>query len=122
MMAKILGANYRTTFSNLVALIFATATGIAAAPSELDILPNDLYPYRGKIIVICGAIAFLSRAMNGQFQKDKNVVGGTVQQTASGAVAEAGTQTLVDQTVIASIKSGEKVTPEQKSAVGTIIP
>ena len=73
MMAKLLGANYRTTLSNLVALIFATATGIAAAPSELDILPHDLYSYRGRIIMICGVIAFLSRAMNGQFQKDKQV-------------------------------------------------
>jgi len=118
MLAKLLGANYRTTLSNLVALLFATATGIAAAPGELDILPLALYPYRVRIIAICGVIAFVSRMLNGQFQKDKTVTGGSTQQTVGGEVADAGTQTLVDQTVKASIASGDtSVTDEQKAAV-----
>lgn len=120
MMAKLFGANWRTTFTNFIALVFASATAIAAAPSELDVLPSALYEYRGRIIAICGVIAFLSRLLNGQFQKDKNITGGTTQQTVSGAVAKPGTQTLVDATVRATVQSDEQITPEQKKAIQQI--
>lgn len=116
-MDKLFGANWRTTLTNLLALVFTSATAIAAAPSELDVLPPFLYPYRAKIIAICGVIAFASRLLNGQFQKDKTVTGGAVQQTITGNVAEPGTQTLVDETVKATIASGEPVTPTQSAAV-----
>lgn len=116
-MDKLFGANWRTTLTNLVALIFTSATAITAAPSELNVLPEFLYPYRGKIIAACALIAFVSRFMNGQFQKDKTVTGGTTQQTVNGNVAETGTQNLVDATVKATIDSGEPVTPQQAAAV-----
>jgi hypothetical protein len=116
-MGKLIGANYRTTLTNLVALVFATATAIAAAPSELDMLPTSLYPYRGRIIAVCGIVAFVSRLLNGQFQKDKQVTGGTIQQTVNGNVAAPGTQSLVDETVKASVASDETIEPEQWKAV-----
>lgn len=110
---NLIGANYRTTLSNFVALIFTSATAIAAAPSELDVLPQSLYPYRLRIIAACGFIAFISRLLNGSFQKDKTVTGGSTMQTLSGNVAEPGSQTMVDATLLASKASGESLTPAQ---------
>ncbi len=119
-MDTVFGANWRTTLTNMVAMLFTAATAITAAPSELDILPQSLYPYRGRIIVICGVIAFVSRALNGNFQKDKTVTGGTTQQTTNGNVAAPGTQTLVDQTLVATAQSGEALTSAQSQTLRTI--
>jgi hypothetical protein len=115
-MNSLLGANWRTTISNAVALIFATATAIAAAPSELDILPTALYPYRDKIIAICGVIAFVARLVNGAVQKDKAVTGGSVQQTIEGNKVEPGKQSLVDATLEASPPSEKAAVVAQREA------
>lgn len=113
-----LPANWRTTASAFGAAIFGLLTVVASLPYELGSIANIFPPQWKADIAIAGAIATaVLKIINGVVQKDKNVTGGLVQQTASGAVADPGTQTLVDQTVIASIKSGEKVSEEQKAAI-----
>ena len=72
--------------------------------------------YKGTVATISGIATLLLFCWNGIKQKDKNVTGGVVQQTANGAVAELGTQSLVDATIRASIASGSPVTQEQKQA------
>lgn len=113
---KILGANWRTSLSAIGAALTSLLTILAALPYELGSVATVFPPeWKAKIAITGAVCTVLLKILNGLFQKDKNVVGGTVQQTASGAVADAGTQTLVDQTIIASLKSGEVVTPEQKA-------
>lgn len=72
--------------------------------------------YKPTVTMCAGIATLLLFCWNGVKQKDKNVTGGVVQQTASGAIADAGTRSLVDETIKATIKSGEQVTPEQKQA------
>lgn len=117
-MSKLFGANWKTTLSGIGAAFFGLLTLLAALPYQLGdiatIIPADL---KGKIFTVGIIATTILRVWNSVQQKDKNVTGGTVQQTASGNVAEPGTQSLVDRTVVASIQSGETVTPEQKQAV-----
>lgn len=116
-----LPANWRTTVSGIGAAIFGFLTILAALPYELGAVAN-IFPPQWKVrIALYGAIAAaILKVWNSIAQKDKKVTGGTVQQTVSGAVADQGTQTLVDQTVKASIASGDKeVTSEQKKAVNS---
>lgn len=76
------------------------------------VVPIQWKPYVTKI---AGIATLCLLAWNAIQQKAKNVTGGTVQQTVGGDVATAGSQTLVDQTVKASIASGDPaVTQEQK--------
>lgn len=113
---KFLGANWRTSLSAFGASICSLLTILAALPYELGSVATIIPPAWKAKIAIAGAISTaLLKIVNGIVQKDKNVVGGTVQQTASGAVADTGTQTLVDETIKASLKSGEVVTAEQKA-------
>lgn len=115
---KLIGANWKTTVSATGAGLFSLLTILAALPYELGEIATIIPPaWKAKVAMISAAATLILRIINGLVQKDRNVTGGTTQQTASGGVAEAGTQTLVDQTVIASIQSGESVTPEQKAAV-----
>lgn len=120
-MAKIFGANWKTTFT-------AIGTALSAGLTFLSGLSYDQGPismivpikYKGKITLLAGTATLILWVWNGIQQKSKDVTGGTVQQTQSGGVADAGTQTLVDETIKASIKSGDDtVTPEQKAAVAT---
>lgn len=112
-----LPANWKTSVSGIGAAIFSLLSILAALPYETGGIAN-LFPVEWKptILQISIVAALLLKIWNSMSQKDKNVTGGTTQQTAGGAVADAGTQTLVDETVKASIASGEKVTPEQKEA------
>ena len=114
---KILGANWRTSLSAFGTAIFGLLTVVAALPYDLGAVAN-IFPveWKANIAIASALAAAILKVVNGMVQKDKNVVGGTVQQTASGAVADKGTQTLVDETIKASLKSGEVVTPEQKAA------
>lgn len=115
---KFLGANWRTTASAIGAGIFSLLTVLAALPLELGEIATIIPPeWKAKVVVASAAATLILRIINGAVQKDRNVTGGTTQQTVSGAVAEPGTQALVDETVIASINSGEPVTSEQRNAV-----
>jgi len=101
--SKILGANWQTTLSGgLQALVTALVTGTLTFPSD--------WSNKGQVtlfvLVVIGTFFGLKFATQA---KDRNVTGGTVQQTASGAPALKGTQDLVDLTVKATEESGEKV-------------
>jgi hypothetical protein len=111
MLARIFGANWRTSLYGLATLV---SGAIAAKPDMVNFLPDSV---RGYIVGIAGFIAFVSGGAFVINAKDRQVTGGAVQQTVSGATADAGTQTLVDETVKATIKSGEPVSPEQHQAV-----
>jgi hypothetical protein len=111
-MTKWFGANWWTT---LWGFITAAAGAIAIRPELIAFLPDSWEPTVSGLALLVTVIAGGTFAVG---VKSKNVTGGTVQQTVSGAAAEPTTQSLVDQTVIASIKSGDPtVTPEQKAAV-----
>lgn len=111
-------ANWRTTLSGIGAAIFALLSMLAVAPYSLGELATIIPPeYKSRILVASAVAAFLLRTWNSVSQKDRQVTGGSVQQTISGNIAEPGTQTLVDQTLIASKASGETLTPEQHAAV-----
>lgn len=110
-MSKLLGANWWTT---LWGCITVAAAAIVAKPQIIGFLPDSWEPTVSGIALFVGIIA------GGTFAaavKSKEVTGGTVQQTVSGAIAAPGTQDLVDHTIKASIASGEPVTPEQREAV-----
>lgn len=115
---KILGANWQTTVSMIGGVLMGALTWLSTLSYDQGsiamIIPIEYKPLVTKIAGIAALILF---AWNGIKQKDKNVTGGVVQQTASGAVADPGTQSLVDATVIASINSGEPVTAEQRNAI-----
>jgi hypothetical protein len=115
---KLLRANWKTTVSGIGAAICSLLTIVAALPYEAggvaDVFPVSLKP---KIMMASAAAALLLKIANSLAQKDKDVTGGSVQQTLGGNLADRGTQTLVDQTVRGTIQSGETVTPEQKRAV-----
>jgi hypothetical protein len=112
MLEKLFGANWRTSLSGTVTLVSAA---VAFKPELINFIhPQGLHDW---IAGICGIIAFVSGGAFVLAAKDKKVTGGSVQQTVGGNVAAEGTQSLVDETVKASMKSGEQVTPEQHQAV-----
>lgn len=118
MLARIFGANWKTTVSGIGAAIFGLLTILAALPYEMGDVANLFPPaWKAKIAAVAALAAALLKIWNSVAQKDRDVTGGTKQQTVSGAVADPGTQTLVDETVKASIKSGEPVSADQKAAV-----
>jgi hypothetical protein len=108
--SKLFGANWQTSLWGFITLV---AGAISLNPHLTDFLPDSI---NGYVKGLAGVIAFISGGAFALKVKDKNVTGGSVQQTVAGNLAEPGTQTLVDQTVKASIASGEQVTPEQKQA------
>lgn len=112
-----LPANWQTTVSMIGGTLMGALTWLSTLSYDQGalamVIPLEYKPLVTKIAGIATLILFV---WNGIQQKTKSVTGGIVQQTASGAVADTGTQTLVDQTVIASIQSGERVTAEQKAA------
>lgn len=109
--AYLFGANWWTSVSGLTAVLSAVIHG---KPEVIGWIPE---PVRTVIWSISEYFFFAGLAGLAIGAKAKNVTGGTVQQTASGAKADEGTQTLVDQTMIASKQSGEVLTPEQEAAL-----
>lgn len=108
---KLFGANWQTTLTGgLQALFTAFVTGTLTFPSNWHD-PKQVILFAFVVIATFFGLKFAIAA------KSKNVTGGSVQQTLSGDVAARGTQTLVDDTVKATIASGEPVTPEQREAV-----
>lgn len=108
-----MGANWRTSVNGLIETACLIIVGVCVLPAETWQQPKVWIPAVGLIV---------AKTVKDFVTKDKNVTGGTVQQTVTGGVAKEGTQSLVDQTVIASIKSGDKVTQEQRLAVADVKP
>lgn len=114
-----LGANWKTTVSMIGGVLGAGLTWLSTVSYDQGpialIIPIE---YKSTVTLWAGIATLLLWCWNGIQQKSKNVTGGTTQQTVSGAVADVGTQTMVDATVKASIASGdEAVTPEQREAI-----
>jgi hypothetical protein len=106
-------ANWRTLISGIGSGVFAVLSMLAVAPQELGEVANIIpYQYKAKFFFACTFAAFILRCWNSYAQKDKQVTGGSVQQTIGGAKADAGTQTLVDATVAATKESGEPLPDE----------
>jgi hypothetical protein len=88
--SKLLGANWRTTVSGIgtaISSFLAVLATISLTPEAQSVIAflNDS---QKKQVAIGSAIAALAfRFWNSLVQKDKNVTGGTTQQTATGAVA-----------------------------------
>jgi hypothetical protein len=105
-------ANWRTTITGgLQSLLMAVVTGAIVFPTNWHD-PKQVALFGCVIVGTFFGVSFAATA------KDKQVTGGTVQQTASGAVVKDGGQSLVDETIKGSIHSGEEVTAEQRKAVG----
>lgn len=102
-MSKLFGANWWTT---LWGSITAIAGVISAKPDLVAFLPDR---YETTVSGIAALITAVSGIIFAHGVKSKEVTGGTIQQTASGAPAQKGTQDLVDLTVKATEESGEEV-------------
>lgn len=110
-MSKIFGANWQTTvWGGLQAIFTAIVMGTLT-------FPDDWSDHKKVAIFIGACISTFFGVTFAVKAKSREVTGGTKQQTANGSLAEPGTQSLVDDTIIASIQSGEQVTPEQREGV-----
>lgn len=129
-----MNANWKTKMWGTITALCGSVVGLCVALSQAAVstkpgdvdpilnlilysIPSNVRAYVTMAAAIIGAIAGQRFAHNA---KDKDVTGGTTMQTTSGAIADKGTGSLVDATVIATIESHEKVTPEQREAVGNI--
>lgn len=92
-MTKLLGANWKTSVSGIGSALVGLLTMLAALPYDLGNIATVISPaWKGKIVTV-GVVATLAlRVWNSLQQKDKNVTGGVIQQTADGAVASRASQ------------------------------
>ncbi len=96
-MTKLLGANWKTTVSGIGSAIFGLLTMLAALPYDLGNIATLIPPEWKSKLVTVGVIATLAlRVWNSMQQKDKNVTGGTVPQTADGSVAVAPSSSVIE--------------------------
>ncbi len=105
------GASWKTSASGYATMI---ALAIHEKPQLIAWIPE---PEKGVIWNLSEYLFFGGFLVMANRMKDKTITGGTVQQTASGATAAPGTQALVDETIKATLRSGEPVTDEQKKAI-----
>jgi hypothetical protein len=89
-MLKPFGASWRTSLSGLIAV---TTTVIATQPALITFLPIAIQSWVRGIVGLIAAISAAYFALN---TKDKQVTGGTVQQTAEGDVAMGKSASVVD--------------------------
>lgn len=95
-MDKIFGANWWTTVTGWLTL---AAGAIALKPDVISFLPDSWEP------TITGIAGFITLLAGGAFAvgvKGRNVTGGNVQQTLTGATAPEGQRSLVDLTLAAT--------------------
>jgi hypothetical protein len=101
----IFGANWRTTISGIGTAIFGLLTMLAALPYQLGDVATIIPPeYKSKVVAVGIFATFALRVWNSMVQKDKNVTGGTVQQTSSGQVSDTKESTSVAETIQAPPK------------------
>lgn len=112
---KTFGANFKTTVAGgLQALISALVTGTLTFPSNWSDL-KQVGLFTLVVISTFFGVKFATSA------KDRNVTGGSVQQTVGGDVS-IGPSTSVQETVKTSMTSGEAVTPQQQASVNQRLP
>lgn len=85
---KLFGANWKVALSQIGVAVAAILTTLAALPYTLGDIATIIPPaWKAKVVTIGIIAAFALRVLNGLQQKDKNVTGGTVQQTSGGCTA-----------------------------------
>ena len=106
-MEKLLGANWRTTVSGIgagISSLLAVLSTISLTP-EGQAVVGFLSPSQKTTVAVGSAVAALAfKFWNSLVQKDRNVTGGTTQQTSDGARAR-DTSTSVLQTIKADPKT-----------------
>src|ERR1022692_453432 len=119
---NLIGPNWKTLLSGIGIALFALLNALALAPTELGDFGMIIPPaYKAKILMVSLGAAFIMRVLNAMHQKDKNVTGGSTMQTLAGNVADKGSQTMVDATLIASKESGEPLTSAQNQIATNLI-
>ena len=99
MLARLLGANWKTSVTGIGTAIFAGLTFLSGL--SYDVGPIALVipaKYKSTVTWIAGAATAILWCWNSIAQKSKEVTGGSIQQTLGGNPAAPGTQTLVDVT------------------------
>lgn len=99
----ILGANARTTLTGIGAAIFSLLTILAALPYEAGGVA-DIFPvaWKAKILMASAGAALILKVWNSIAQKDRRVVGGSVQQDLTGATVPEHKAELVETTKLAT--------------------
>lgn len=111
---KLFGPNWQTTVSQIGGTLFAALTFLSAMSYDQGPLALVVPPkYKPTVTTVAGIATVILWFWNGIRQKDKNVTGGSTQQTLQGNYAQPGTQTLVDITKEASKLSGEIVSTQK---------
>lgn len=99
MMAKIFGANWKTTASMLGGLFMATLTWLSSLSYDQGAIAMVIpIEYKPLVLKIAGISTLILFAYNGIRQKDKAITGGWKQQDMSGAPVKPGDQNMVDLT------------------------
>ncbi len=89
MMAKLFGANWRTTISGIGTALFSSLTVLAALPYDMGDIANIFDPtWKRRITITAAVAAFALKWWNAVVQKDRTVTGGALQQDAKGAIAK----------------------------------
>jgi len=91
-MTKLFGANWLTTLWGWITI---AAGAIALYPQSVEFLPDSI---EGYVKGIAGLVALIAGGAFAAQVKSRNVTGGTVQQTADGAVASPASSTSVQET------------------------
>lgn len=110
-MSNLFGPNWKTTVSGIAAAIFAGLTALAGLPYELGNvgIPPE---WKSPIFKYGLAATIVLKFWNSIAQKDRNVTGGSVQQTLGGNYTDEGKQNLVDATKAASPPEERHNAPE----------
>lgn len=100
---KIFGANWRTSVTGIGAALFGTLTVLAALPYEMGDAANIFPPlWKARVAAISAIAALLLKICNAVVQKDRSVVGGSVQQDLTGATVPEHKAELVETTKLAT--------------------
>ena len=115
------GANWKTSVTMIGGTLMGALTFLSTVSYDQGaiamVIPQAYKPW---VAWIAGVSSLILFCYNGIKQKSKEVTGGSVQQTITGATASAGTQTLVDQTLVATKASNEPVTTEQQQVLNSL--
>lgn len=93
-MNKIIGANWKTTVSGIGSTLASLLLGLTLIPYTMPTeLSNILSPqWKLRVLMVALIAKTALGTWNALQQKDKNVTGGTTQQTTDGSVASTSSQ------------------------------
>lgn len=94
-MEKLLGANWKTAVSGIgagITSLLSVLATISLTPEAQAVIGFLSESQKVKVAIGSAIAALAFKFWNSLMQKDKNVTGGTTQQTADGSVATRGSQ------------------------------